>query len=393
MTSKFALFPAKRAVMAVFLGLLGLCPVRLFAQTMSAVPALPVENRVGLDYEGRAIVAVLPLTGTEPEMVRRFHEGTIEAVAALGKYNPRDVHIPAGGEIPTDMPPVPSLVPGVRYALTGGVYPGSSPGEYYLQLWLWDMAGSTMIYTDDLVYDDIDGAMESLPGLVEWLFSHIRMALIETPPSPAWLDPLFMLGVRAGLSSRWYADPDEISPGASAVNPEGAVSGALRLSPLLSFQLELLFTQDTVAYRGLDLVSTPPAMETKAYKNLSLTIPLLLKANFKAGLFRISPLAGFYLVLPLGQSRYLVNDEGPKESPSWSLSIPMGFTLGIEGARQYGSGRIFTGLRYGIDFGSTTINHVLVPGNGEKTQYQRQYISLYLGYEFGFYDGKKLGGL
>jgi hypothetical protein len=199
-----------------------------------------------------------------------------------------------------------------------------------------------------------------------------------------------MLGVRAGLSPRWYIDPDEISPGASATNFEGAVSGALRFNSLFSFQIELLLTQDVLAYRGLD--TGTDRMTTKEYTNLLLTVPLLIKANFRAGLFRLSPLAGFYLVLPLGQSRYLVN-KGAAESPSWSIPFPLGFTLGIEGARQYGPGRLFTGLRYGVDFGVSTINHILIPADGEKTQYRRHSISLYLGYEFGFYNGKTLGGL
>ncbi|MDR2618070.1 MAG: PorT family protein [Treponema sp.] len=372
---------AKSAVIAAVFSVF---PVLLFAQ------ALPAENSQGLDYEGKAIVAVLPLAGGETEMIRRFHEATMAAVAGLEKYSPRDVYIPAGGEIPTDMPPVRSLVPSVRYALTGGVYPGSDAGEYYLQLWLWDMAGSTMIYTDDLVYDDIDGALETLPGLVEWLFSHIHIVIIEAPEADAWQDPFFMLGMRAGLSPRWYVNPDEKSPGASALNFEGAVFGGLRLTGLLSFQLEILLTNDTLVYRGLDLISDPPVMENEKFTAFSLTIPLLLKANFRAGLFRLSPLAGFYLALPLGKSRYRINNDAA-ESYSWSFSVPLGFTLGFEGAVQYGPGRIFTGLRYGVDFGTIAINDA-VTLDGKEVQYRRHSFSLYLGYEFGFYNGKKLGG-
>ncbi|MDR1565720.1 MAG: outer membrane beta-barrel protein [Treponema sp.] len=380
MNRKF--LPVRSAVIAVVFSVF---PVLLFAQ------ALPAENSQGLDYEGKAIVAVLPLEGTETEMAQRFHEGTMAAVSALGNYSPRDVYIPPGGEIPTDMPPVRSLVPGVRYALTGGVYPGSSAGEYYLQLWLWDMSGSTMIYTDDLVYDDIDGALESLSGLVEWLFSHIHIVIIEPPEADTWQDPFFMAGVRAGLSPRWYVNPDEKSSGASALGFEGGFSGALRLTGLLSFQLEILLADDTLVYRDLLLTSDPPLIVTEKFSSLVLTLPLLLKANFRAGLFRLSPLAGFYLALPLGKSHYRINNEQDKESYSWSFSLPLGFTMGFEGAVQYGSGRIFTGLRYSVDFGAASINDA-VTLDGKEVQYRRHSFSLYLGYEFGFYDGKKLGG-
>jgi hypothetical protein len=379
MNKRRGLLPVKAAF-----GILGMVffPALIFAQT------LPAENNWGLDYEGKAIVAVLPLAGEETEMIRRFQDRTAAAVAALEKYSPREVHLSAvtdaGMEIPTDMPPVQSLASGARYALTGGVYPGSRTGEYYLQLWLWDMAGSTMIYTDDLVYDDMDGALESLPGLVEWLFSHIREITIETPKADTWQDPLFMLGLRMGLSHRWYASSGK---NALALNLEGGVSGAMRLTSLFSLQLEFLLTKDTVVDRGLDLTSSPPVMENKKYTNLSLIVPLLFKMNFRAGPVRLSPLAGFYLMAPLGKTRYRYSTGG-EDTYSWSFTVPLGITAGLEGAVQYGPGKIFAGLRYAGDFGLAIIDSV-----PEERSYRRRTFSLYLGYEFGFLDGKKLGGL
>ena len=377
---------------AVFLAVLGMAfPGLILAQAAPA--ALPAEGAWGLDYEGKAIVAVLPLAGDEreAEMIRRFQGGIMEAVTALQKYNPREVGAAAvtgmGLEIPTDMPPVLSLAAGARYALTGGVYPANRAGEYYLQLWLWDMAGSTMIYTDDLVYDDMDGAMESLPGLVEWLFSHVREVIIREPAADAWPDPLFMLGLRFGLSPRWYVRPDEISPGASATNLEGGVSGAVRLSSLFSLQLEFLLTGDTLVYRGLDLAGSQYVMANKKYTNLSLTIPLVLKMNFRTGPVRLSPLAGFYLTAPLGRTHYRYSTGGEKTTLAWSYSVPMGITLGLEGAVRQGPGRIFAGLRYAGDFGDAVIDRV------PEIRYRRHSLSLYLGYEFGFLDRKKLDEL
>jgi hypothetical protein len=387
------LFPARAGVWAIaaffVLGLV-LSPAPAFAQT------LPAENNQGLDHEGKAITAVLPLAGEETEMIRRFHEGIMESVAALGKYSPQEAQVPAGTRIPTDMPPIPSLTTGARYALTGGVYPGETAGEYYLQLWLWNMAGSTMIYTDDLVYDNIDEALEILPGLVEWLFSHIHEITIETPAPDTWPDPLFMLGVRAGVSSSWYFKPQERSSGASALNPEGGVFGALRLNSLFSLQLELLLTGDTVVYRGLG-GPEKDFFENEKFSSLTMTIPLLAKANFRAGQFRLSPLAGLYVMFPLGNTRYSYHYSGGDgtKSYSWSYPVPLGFTLGLEGAVRYGPGRIFAGLRYAGDFGSVTINDDPAfrkhhTGYSGKTSHRRQMVSLYLGYEFGFFEGKKL---
>jgi hypothetical protein len=355
----------------------------LFAALGILGPGPAFSQPAGLDYEGRAITAVLPLAGEEEEMIRRFHQGIMDSVTALGKYAPREAQVPPGAKIPTDMPPLPSLTSGARYALTGGVYPGDSFGDYYLQLWLWDMNGATMIYTDDLVYNDMDDAMKSLPGLVEWLFSHIRERTVETEESP-WPDPLFALGIRAGLAQHWYVKPDERSPGASALNLEGGVSGALRLNSLFSLQMELLLTGDTLVYRGLDLEGNQYVMANRKYKNLSLEIPVLVKMNFKIARFRLSPLAGFYTAIPLGQSRYRKSNEGEESSYPWSFSVPLGFAAGLEGAMPYGPGVMFAGLRYGLDFGTVKID--------DGTNVRRHALSLYLGYEFGFFEGKKLGG-
>jgi hypothetical protein len=374
---------SKRCGLSAVFAILGLVvsPALVFPQTAA------VQNNAGLDASGKLIVAVLPLAGDETEMIRRFRDGTMEAVAALGKYAPREVSAAAvsgiGMQIPTDMPPLRSLVNVARYALTGGVYPGERAGEYYLQLWLWDMAGSTMIYTDDLVYDDMDGAMQSLPGLVEWLFSHIHEVTIEEPQAAAWTDPLFMLGLRMGLSQRWYTEPGEVSSGASALNLEGGVSGAVRLGEYFSFQLEMLLTGDTLVYRGLDWDSSRNTytMENRKYTNLSLIIPFLLKANFRTDPVRLSPLAGLYAMAPLGQTRYRYS-AGEGASPSWYYSVPLGFTVGLEGAVRSGPGRVFGGLRYAADIGTAKIN--------DGQEYRRTMFSLYLGYEFGFSDGKKL---
>ncbi|MDR2313348.1 MAG: PorT family protein [Spirochaetaceae bacterium] len=360
---------------------------RVLAALYALAVSVPVFAQVpgtggGIDSQGKAITAVLPLAGEEAEMNRRFHGKIMESVTALGKYSPREAYIPFGTRLPTDMPPLPSLTGGARYALTGGVYPGEAAGEYYLQLWLWDMAGSTMIYTDDLVYDDINEAMESVPGLVEWLFSHIHELSIETPESGAWPDPLFILGARAGLSQRWYVKPNEQTPGAFAPNLEGGVSGALRLNSLFSVQLEALLTGDTLVYRGLEDSPSGPVLKNKKYTNLSLEIPLLFKMNFRAGGIRLSPLAGVYVNILLGQTKYR-NEDGQTDTFSWSVSNPLGFTAGLEGAAPCGSGMLIVGLRYGMDFGIISIN------SGER-EYRRNMISLYLGYEFGFFEGKKL---
>jgi hypothetical protein len=352
---------------------LTLLPVPAFAQTGPA-------DTTGEPLE-KIPVAVLPLLGEEEDMVRRFYQGTMEAVAVLEKYTPRAVSLESlyanMEEIPTDLPPHQDVTAGARYALTGGVYKGAQELEYYLQLWLWDMAGSTMIYTDDLIYEDINDAMVSLPGLVEWLFSHI-MELAITPPEPERKpDPGLTLGFRFGISPRWYISPGELSAGAQALVLEGGVSGSFRLNSLLALQLELILTGDTVVYRGLSL---DDQIYNVKYSSLSLMIPLLLRMNFRPGSMRLSPLAGLYMIFPLGGVRYRESKDGSVRSYAASFSVPLGFTLGFEGAVKFGPGEVFADLRYNGDFGMVNIS------DPDKTKYRRHVVSITLGYEFGFLD-------
>jgi hypothetical protein len=263
------------------IGLLFLPALGLFAQTAPSAAA-----------EEKAVAAVFPLAGQETELTGPLSQGTVEAVAALEKYRPVTVDaetvLQEEEKIPTDMPPYRSLTAGARYALTGGVYSGIEAGEFYLQLWLWDMNTSTMIYTDDLVFEDINAALESLPSLVEWLFSHIHEDLIGAPEEDLIDDPRLMIGLRAGLSPRWYMNSGEQSPGARALVLEGGVFGAVRLNSWSALELGLLLTGDTQVYRGLN---GQDEFDIVKFRSVSLTIPLVFKLKFQAGPVRISPLA------------------------------------------------------------------------------------------------------
>jgi hypothetical protein len=352
-------------------------------------PALSAQNNpeAGYDYDGKAIVAILPFTGEE-QPAEAFNQAAAEAVSNLKNYSPRNVSAgtveAAGVRIPTDMPPVRELVPGVRFALTGGVYPGNYPGEYYLQLWLWDMSNSSMIYSDDLVYEDINEGLQSLPGLVEWLFSHITMVPVESgpPPEKEWEDKLITAGVRSGVSQRWYTEPKKIAPGAQALNFEGGLFVSVFLNSLLSFQAELNFTFDNLVYRGIDDVGGAgeyiPVYANEKYTFYSLMVPLIAKANFRPGKFRLAPFAGIYAFIPLGEAPYRKNPAGEGASFSWSSAAPLGYTLGVEAAIKLGPGLLIGDIRYAGDFGTIAID------NDEETAYKRGGVSFTLGYAFGF---------
>ncbi|MDR0598154.1 MAG: PorT family protein [Treponema sp.] len=368
------------------LALFGLAFVVLFPRGLAAQDASG-EN-AGLDYDGRALVSILPFTGEE-EDAGAFNAAVFEAVRGLQKYSPRNISAWAaqslGVNIPTDMPPVRELVPGARYALTGGVYPGTYETERYLQLWLWDMRTSTMIYTDDLVYEDRIQGLESLPGLVEWLFSHIVEVAEPEPepaPEPDWTDKRLNLGARSGVSQRWYTDPDESGPGAHALVYEGGIFASVFLNRLFSIQLEANFSFDNLVYRGITDTDpgTPyaPVYANEKHTPYSLAVPLVFKANLRTRLFRFAPFAGVYAFIPLGEAGYEKNPMGETGSYPWSAALPLGYAAGLETAIRCGPGLLLADIRYCGDFGE-----IVIKDDGE-TSYKRGALSITLGYAFGF---------
>jgi hypothetical protein len=369
-------FPRNKAVFGIIV--LIFLPALGFAQTLAAASG-------GTDREEKFMVAVFPLAGQEVEMNRRFYQGTLDAVVALEKYHPQIIEAERvyqeDEKIPTDIPPRQSISGDARYALTGGLYPGRETGEFYLQLWLWDMRDSTMIYTDDLIFEDINEALESVPGLVEWLFSHIHEELIEAPETEKIDDPLLMIGLRVGFSPRWYTNSGEQSAGAWALRLEGGISGAFRLSSWSALELGVLFTGDTQVHRGSNEYDE---FDIVKFSSVSLMIPLVFKLKFQAGPVRISPLTGIYGILPLGKARYETNRGNQKQEAAYSISLPLGLTGGIQAAVKAGPGRIFADLRYAGDFGEVTID---MDDQGKNyNNYYRYMVSISLGYEFGFFD-------
>jgi hypothetical protein len=360
-----------------------------------AVKAQNVPSREGYDYDGKAVTALLPFIG-ETADAAAFNSAVAQAVANLEKYSCRVVTTEtveaAGVKIPTDMPPIRELIPGARYAVTGGVYPGSYEGEYYLQLWLWDVTGSTMIYTDDLVYRNIESGSEDLPGLVEWLFSHIVEMTVAAEPEPkkAWDDKLIYAGLRLGASNHWYTAMEETVPGAHSLNHEGGIFISARLNSLISLQAEIDFVWDDIVYRGIKDSSGggpgttySPVLENERYRSFSLLFPVFLKLNFRPGIFRLSPYAGLFATAPIGKTSYRRNPLGEEDSFSRSSQAPLGLTAGFEVATKLGPGVILADVRYSGDFGKTTID------NPSETSYKRGIVSFTVGYALGFIDIKK----
>jgi hypothetical protein len=253
------------------------------------------------------------------------------------------------------------------------------------------MTYSSMIYTDDLVYEHIDEGLEALPGLVEWLFSHIVLVPVEDEPpaEPVWNEKRVMVGVRSGMSQRWYTAPEESAsaPGAHALNFEGGLLVSVFLDSRFSVQAEIDFTLDNLVYRGIDNTggngAYTPFLANAKYTTYSLMFPVILKANFRPGRFRLAPFAGIYLFAPLGGAVFQKNPGGKEDSLSWSANVPLGFITGVEIGMNLGPGIFFGDVRYAGDFGTIKIQ------DAEETSYRRGALSFTLGYGFGFIDFQK----
>jgi hypothetical protein len=361
----------------------------LSAQTAPAGGSGGAES--GFDYDGKAIVSILPFIGEE-EDAGVFNAAVSDAARGLQKYSPRNINAQAaralGVGIPTDMPPIREMVPGARYALTGGVYPGNYEAERYLQLWLWDMRSSTMIYTDDLVYEDRAKGLESLPGLVEWLFSHITEVAAEPEPEPeaepTWRDTRLNVGLRSGVSQRWLTAPDENGPGAHALVYEGGIFASVFLTPLFSIQIEANFSFDNLVYRGITDTAAgttapyAPVYARERHTAYSLAIPLVFKANLRTPMVRFAPFAGIYAFIPLGKAAYEMRPTGETGSYAWSAPLPLGYTAGLETAIRCGPGLLLADIRYSGDFDAITIQ------DNAETSYKRGALSITLGYALGF---------
>jgi hypothetical protein len=369
----------------VRLAFFGLALMVLFPRGLAAQSVPAAET--GIDYDGKAVVSILPFAGEEGDAAA-FNAAVFDAVRGLQKYSPRNARSAQALDsgIPTDMPPVRELVPGARYALTGGVYPGNYETEDYLQLWLWDMRTSTMIYTDDLVYENRIEGLKYLPGLVEWLFSHITEEAAEEPepvPEPAWTDKRLSLGVRSGVSRRWYTGPDENGPGAQALVYEGGIFAAVFLNSLFSLQLEGNFSFDNLVYRGITDTAAgtgpyTPVYARKRHTAYSLAVPLVFKANLRTRSFRFAPFAGIYALVPLGKADYEESATGETGSYPWSAALPLGYAAGLETAVRCGPGLLLADIRYSGDFDAITVEDTA------ETSYKRGALSITLGYAFGF---------
>jgi hypothetical protein len=317
--------------------------------------------------EGGIPVAVMEFAGDEAALNNRSREVAIGEVDKQENFVSRPLNV--SGPQP-DLPPDQSLVGDLPYALTGEYYYDTEDMQH-CQLWLWNSRTGALVYTDELVAEEIEEAVGYLPALVAWILSQISVRQVETvvvvpaaeeppveeppPPPPVVVEeepppfPRLYLGARAGVGLdfqgvRPYGD---YSGGmGQSFGIEGALTVEFRPWRFVSFQAEGIFALES--FGAYHLASDADTYRNDRYRGIYLLLPLLVKVPFELGDVRVSTLAGVYYVVPLGKTL------GGVSYRDAVLDQPVGIMAGIDlGYVPAGGkfGEVYGSLRYGIDLG------------------------------------------
>jgi hypothetical protein len=360
-----------------------------------ATPAAPEEKPV----------AVMAFVGDDLDQSERLRAAVVQEVENLDNYTPRQI---SSGEFPEtltsrpDEPPNPSYLGDMPYVLTGEYYFDTEDMGHF-QIWLWNSADGSLVYTDELVAENIEEAESYLPALVAWVFSRIPV-----PPPPVQVvvdvrgaveevmaerraqeegirqDPdsyyRLYLGLRGGGSASAYYSRTTGWYDAGMSQGFGGEAGFVveyRPWKYLSFQGEAIFALDVFKVFKITQVGNQDIHTTGQYSALSMLFPLLIKTPIEGDKFSISLAGGIYYIVPIGQ---MLTEEG---SYSYQIDLPLGFMAGIDLGHTLGPGELFMSLRYGRDMGMTIVRSGL--------QYTPNRMVLSVGYRFGFLKVKGRG--
>jgi hypothetical protein len=249
-------------------------------------------------------------------------------------------------------------------SLTMGLTANMEAGDFPLLELSWNYANVEEMYTWD-----IGGILAPVPaeGSEPQLFAWRR--------KPHWL----YAGVRGGVSftENYFQLTNDYNPGrSSGISAEGGLLVELRFFRYFGFQLEGNFLYESFEAPGM--VGEGDKRFVDTFSAMTLMIPLLVKAPLGFGNFTVAPYAGVYYVVSLGDAAREFGVSGETDSIAVDLSLPLGFTAGLDIGFVLGPGELFADLRYGKDFGPT------VMGDGNGPVQSRDRVNICFGYKFGF---------
>ena len=326
-------------------------------------------------------------------MVEQFPEGY-----HVYRIDP-DYHLaddmPTGGYPPFICPP-PSITGGARYAISAEIDEDrSSPGNWRLRAYLWDVEENTLLISDEMNAHDRVSCEEAMPYFLEWILSWMytdedtpreNWYYQDVTANPYWTEEepekWLFLGVRAGGgSASWFYDTTNNTRSIQNSNvlmltsASMAFQASVHLWRFLDIQSELNVACD---FGRLDNVSADSSRQQDPFfSSWSISIPLLVKLNFQNGPFKAGLFAGpsLYVALP-AQNAVMPDGYSLHYDPS-----PLGFVFGTAIFWKLGPGNLFTDIRSEYD-GRWFDN---IPD----VVFFRNVIKISAGYEFGLIPKKK----
>ena len=324
---------------------------------------------------GRKAVALVPFWGRDQVIIDEFGEELFDGVNAMIDFRPWNVDmvnlpedVPEGG-FPPYICPSPSLTRGTPYALTGDIFPSEDDPEFWdLMLYLWDMEEARLLRADKMSVYDRDECRESLPGMLEWLFSWIprELAFLDgglsreiwyTPTEPTrW----FYFGLRGGGGLTINTEPwDEERGNRNFVN-NYYENFNMALFAMVSMPNIALISNFGIQLEGILNGHTKPFDDPVT---LSVLASPLLRYTYRWTSNYVSVFGGPYFIFPLYKVSY-AND-----------SFPMGWNAGINLGTKLGPGSVFLDIRFLQDIMDTI-------DVASANVFRRNMINVSAGYEF-----------
>jgi hypothetical protein len=363
-----------------------------------------------------AVVVVMPVKADEGLQAGGFQNGIAGTVNSISGYTAR---VRTLGEFPEyanafpNAAPAPAYVQDSSFALTSEYYRGMDNRQHF-QVWLWNSADGAPLFTDEMVFGDIEEGMGYLPGLVSWVMSlipeetgpsltrkevrEIAQAVLNESGITAWEYSWFWwyVGLRGGgalnsytiRSSGGYAGNSE-----RGFDAEVALSLEVRPWRYLSFQTEaVLLVEAFNTFKDVNhgVTGTQDYIPAKV-ASLSLLVPLLLKFPFDVERFGLSFSLGPYLILPLTSAGGLLENVTGRDAVFFERTLPFGLCFGIDIGYRLGGGELFGGLHYNYDL---TMAAAPVDGPYAGLELERQRLAITFGYRIGFIEtgGAKRSG-
>jgi hypothetical protein len=320
-----------------------------------------------------------------------------------------------------------------EYSISGTLI--EEVGDTLFQISLWRLSDSTLMLSEELVYVDLEEALDLVPILVWSVLGNIPAKTM--PVDTNWRTKWLYLGLLTGgtlsydklqgfnagdnsKNSNFEGDGLGLSPAASFTMMVPFLNIPLKGDPklYLEIQTEILFSWEWAGYTYHHNDNIPPlaisknGVWTDEYSFFSLTFPLMLKFEFHYGPLLLAPYGGAYFYLPLGDAQSRTNrieenidtdrygtdpnvlKSKYREQDALRVSIdgvPLGMTFGFYTGIQMGPGALVIDLRYFKDFGTLTFKDQDGKNtlNGQYISIDRNKFTLMVGYEIGLFKHER----